>query len=76
MKILFKFVLLVLFFRGSNCSKYAPFIAGGEEVEDGVLPYQTFLTLELNNNTVMECSGSLIKENVILTSATCVQGYE
>lgn len=76
MKILFKFVLLVLFFRDNNCSKYAPFIAGGEEVGDGVLPYQAFLTLELNNNTVMECSGSLIKENVILTSATCVQGYE
>uniref|UniRef100_A0A336M943 CSON011670 protein n=1 Tax=Culicoides sonorensis TaxID=179676 RepID=A0A336M943_CULSO len=49
----------------------SPYILGGNEVSDGEIPYQAFLNIESSQNKTKTCTGTLIKPDLILTSALC-----
>lgn len=67
---LFKALFIVLLLAYSEAT---PYISGGTNVNDGDIPYQAFIRLEAYGETedIRICTGTLIKPDVILTSATC-----
>lgn len=72
---LYKILTIVSLLFFSLCHA-TPYISGGTNVLDGDIPYQAFLQLGLEGKSngqgeVKICTGTLIKPDVILTSASC-----
>lgn len=65
-----KTLSLIILFTYSWAS---PDIRAGEEVHDGDIPYQAFLRIQMSDDpeNFKLCTGTLIKPDVVLTSAKC-----
>jgi secreted trypsin-like serine protease len=51
----------------------SPMIVGGTSVPNGKYPFVTFVKVYRNNKLFMECGGSLIDKNSVLTAAHCLE---
>jgi secreted trypsin-like serine protease len=57
--------------RPSSASVVSPMIIGGTEVPNGKYPFVAFVEL-YTKKTVVDCGGTLIDKNSVLTAAHCV----
>ncbi|XP_049826370.1 brachyurin [Aethina tumida] len=64
-------VLILLSTIGTKANSLK--IVGGDEVEPHSLPFMAVIKTEINDISIV-CGGSLVKENVVLTAAKCVDG--
>jgi secreted trypsin-like serine protease len=73
------FLLVGIGLNSSNCentdelgSSNSKFIYGGAEVKPHSIPYQVYI-LTLYGTKALECGGSIISRNFILTAAHCLK---